>query len=163
MDIRRALPADLPAVAEIYGREAREGHATFDLEPRPMRLWEEKLAGDDHVLVAEHDGAVVGYATSSPFRPKPAYGHTRESTVYVAPGHQGLGTGRALYDALLARLADDGVHLVVAAVALPSPASLSLHRACGFEEVGTMREVGRKHDRWVDVMWLQKLVGRDLR
>jgi len=158
MDIRRALPADLPAVAEIYGREAREGHATFDLEPRPMELWQEKLAGDDHFLVADHDGTVIGYATSSPFRPKPAYRHTRESTVYVAPGHQGLGTGRALYDALLARLADDGVHLVVAAVALPNPASLALHLACGFEDVGTMREVGRKHDRWVDVAWLQKLL-----
>jgi phosphinothricin acetyltransferase len=158
MQIRDATEADLPAVAEIYGREAREGHATFDLEPRPRALWEEKLADDDHFLVAEHDGHVIGYATSSPFRPKPAYRHTRESTVYVAPGHQGLGTGRALYDALLARLADDGVHLVVAAVALPNPASLALHRACGFEQVGTMREVGRKHDRWVDVAWLQRLL-----
>jgi phosphinothricin acetyltransferase len=129
MDIRRALPADLPAVAEIYAREAREGHATFDLEPRPTQLWEEKLASGDHFLVAEHEGAVIGYASSAPFRPKPAYEHTRETGVYVAPGHQGLGTGRALYDALLALLAADGVHLVVAAVALPNDASLALHRA----------------------------------
>ncbi|NYE38812.1 phosphinothricin acetyltransferase [Nocardioides cavernae] len=158
MDIRRALPADLDAVSAIYGREALEGHATFDVEPRPMAVWQEKLAGDDHFLVAEHDGEVVGYATSGPYRPKPAYGRTRESTVYVAPGHQGLGVGRALYDVLLAALADDGVHLVVAAVALPNPGSLALHRACGFEEVGTMREVGRKHDRWIDVMWLQRVL-----
>ncbi len=160
MDIRRALPADLDTVANIYGREAREGHATFDVEPRPTTWWEEKLAAtDDHFLVAEHQGRVVGYATSGAFRPKPAYRHTRESTVYVAPGHQGLGTGRALYDALLAGLADDGVHLVVAAVALPNPASLALHRACGFEEVGVMREVGRKLGRWVDLAWLQKVLG----
>ncbi|QSF59136.1 GNAT family N-acetyltransferase [Nocardioides sp. zg-1228] len=162
MDIRRALPADLPAVAAIYAREAREGHATFDLEPRPMELWEERLAASgprDHFLVAEHEGAVAGYATSSPFRPKPAYSHTRETTVYVAPGHQGRGVGRRLYDALLARLTDDGVHLVVAAVALPNDASLALHRACGFEEVGVMREVGRKHDRWIDVAWMQRVVG----
>ena len=158
MQIRPARAADLPAVAAIYAREAREGHATFDHEPRPLDVWEEKLADDDHFLVAEHDGGVVGYATSSRFRPKPAYLHTRESTVYVAPGHQGLGTGRALYDALLALLVDDGVHLVVAAVALPNPGSLALHRACGFEEVGTMREVGRKHDRWIDVTWLQKVL-----
>ncbi len=162
MDIRRALPADLPAVAEIYGREAREGHATFDHEPRPMELWEQRLAATgvgEHFLVAEHEGAVVGYATSVHYRPKPAYGHTRESTVYVAPGHQGLGVGRGLYDALLALLADDGMHLVVAAVALPNPGSLALHRACGFEDVGTMREVGRKFDRWIDVVWLQRVLG----
>lgn len=159
MDIRRALPADLPALAEIYGREAREGHATFDLEPRPMELWEEKLAHDDHVLVAEHEDVVIGYASAAPYRPKPAYDRTRETGVYVAPGHQGLGTGRALYDALLALLADDGVHLVVAAVAQPNEASMALHRACGFEEVGTMREVGLKHGRWIDVTWLQRVLG----
>ena len=159
MDIRRALPADLATVGEIYAREARKGHATFDHEPRPMELWEEKLAGEDHFLVAEHEGLVVGYATSSPFRPKPAYVHTRETTVYVAPGHQGLGTGRLLYDALLALLSDEGVHLAVAAVAQPNDASMALHRACGFEVVGTMREVGRKHDRWIDVTWLQKVLG----
>ncbi|WP_210429050.1 GNAT family N-acetyltransferase [Nocardioides eburneiflavus] len=160
MDIRRALPADLPAVAAIYGREAREGHATFDLEPLPMALWEEKLSAEgDHLLVADLEGTVIGYASSAPFRPKPAYGHTRETTVYVAPGHQGLGTGRALYDALLALLADDGVHLVVAAVALPNPASLALHRGCGFEEVGVMREVGHKQGRWIDLAWWQRRLG----
>jgi phosphinothricin acetyltransferase len=158
MEIRSAVAADLPDVAAIYDREAREGHATFDLEGRPMELWEEKLAGDGHFLVAQHEGQVIGYASSAPFRPKPAYRHTRETGVYVAPGHQGLGTGRALYDALLALLADDDVHLVVAAVALPNEASLALHRACGFEEVGTMREVGRKTDRWIDVTWLQKVL-----
>jgi L-amino acid N-acyltransferase YncA len=156
MKIRAATAADLPAVFEIYAREAREGHATFDDEPRPMWAWEERLRSEDHLLVAEHEGAVIGWTTSSSFRPKPAYRHTRESAVYVAPGHQGLGTGRALYDALLGLLADDGVHLVVAAVALPNPASLALHHACGFEEVGVMREVGHKHGRWIDLAWLQR-------
>ncbi len=160
MQIRPAVDADLPADAEIYGREAAQGHATFDEAPRPLALWEAKLAATaDHFLVAEHEGEVIGYATSGAFRPKPAYRHTRESTVYVAPGHQGLGTGRALYDELLGLLEADGVHLVVAAVALPNPASLALHRACGFEQVGVMREVGRKFDRWIDLAWLQRLLG----
>ena len=161
MDIRGAHAADLPEVAAIYGREALEGHATFDLEPRPMSTWEERLAASDpgeHFLVAEHEGTVIGYATSMPYRAKPAYLHTRETTVYVAPGHQGLGTGRRMYDALLALLADDGVHAVVAAVAQPNPGSLALHLACGFTEVGTMREVGRKHDRWIVITWLQKVL-----
>lgn len=153
MDIRRAVPADLPAVAAIYGREAREGYATFDHEPRPIEFWEEKLAGPDHVLVAEHDGEVVGWVSSAPYRPKPAYLHTRETTVYVVPGHQGLGVGRQMYDALLALLRADGVHAVVAGVALPNPASQGLHEACGFEQVGVMRQVGRKLDRWIDLAW----------
>ncbi len=162
MDIRRAHPVDLPAVAAIYGREALEGHATFDLEPRSMPQWEERLAAGgpgEHFLVAAEHGAVVGYATSIAYRSKPAYLHTRESTIYVAEAGQGRGTGRALYDDLLARLVADRVHLVVAAVALPNPASLALHRACGFEEVGTMKQVGRKHGRWIDVVWLQRLLG----
>ena len=161
MDIRRAVPADLTVVAGIYEREAVEGHATFDHEGRSMEMWTEKIAvPGDHVLVAEHEGTVVGYASSASYRPKPGYRHTRETGVYVAPGHQRLGTGRALYDALLGLLADDGVHLVVAAVALPNPGSLALHRGCGFEEVGTMREVGRKFDRWIDVTWLQRVLDR---
>ncbi|QSR30944.1 GNAT family N-acetyltransferase [Nocardioides sp. S5] len=159
MQIRAATAADLPAVAAIYGREALEGHATFDVEPRPTSTWKERLAAtDDRFLVADHEGTVIGYATSMPYRAKPAYLHTRETTVYVAPGHQGLGTGRRMYDALLALLADDGVHVVVAAVAQPNPGSLALHRACGFTEIGTMREVGRKHDRWIDITWLQKVL-----
>lgn len=158
MDIRRALPADLPAVAGIYDREAREGHATFDVEGRPMHLWEERLASGDPFWVADLDGTVVGYTTAVPYRPKPAYRHTRETGIYVAPGQQGRGVGRALYDVLLPALAADGVHTVVAAVALPNPGSLALHRACGFEQVGVMREVGRKQDRWIDLVWLQKLL-----
>ncbi|MFM6850453.1 MAG: N-acetyltransferase family protein, partial [Terrabacter sp.] len=64
MQIRPASADDLPAVAAIYAREAREGHATFDLEGRPMQLWEDKLGAGDHFLVAEHEEAVIGYATS---------------------------------------------------------------------------------------------------
>jgi L-amino acid N-acyltransferase YncA len=161
MDTRRAVPADLAEVSAIYALEALHGHATFDLEPRPDAAWQERLAADgpgNHFIVAVHEDRVVGYATSGPYRPKPAYAHTRETTIYVAPGHQGSGFGRRLYDDLLARCAADGVHLAVAAVALPNPGSVALHRACGFEEVGTMREVGRKFDRWVDVLWLQKLL-----
>lgn len=159
MRIREAVRADLPVVARIYEREAREGHATFDVEGRPMGLWQEKLdATGDHFLVAEETGVVVGWASSAVFRPKPAYVHTRETGVYVAPEAQGRGVGRALYDDLLARLGDDGMRVVVAGVALPNPASLALHAACGFEEVGVMRQVGRKFDRWIDLAWLQKVL-----
>lgn len=164
MLIREATAPDLPGVVAIYDAEVRGGVATFDLEPRPASAWEARLGSTevgDHFLVAERAGEVVGYATSSAYRPKAGYQHTRETTIYLAPSAQGQGLGRRLYGDLLARLAADGVHLALAAVALPNPASLALHRACGFEEVGVMREVGRKHDRWIDVLWLQNLLGAD--
>jgi len=161
MTVRPATEDDLPAVAAIYDHEVAAGVATFDLEPRPLSAWRERLASTevgDHVLVLEVDGAVAGYATSSAYRPKAGYRHTRETTIYLSPAAHGRGLGRSLYDALLGLLVGDGVHLALAAVALPNPASLALHRACGFEEVGVMREVGFKHDRWIDVLWLQRLL-----
>ena len=93
--------------------------------------------------------------TPSAYRPRPAYARTRETSVYLAADARGRGLGRLLYDALLARLRDDGVHTAVALVALPNDASLALHRACGFAQVGVLREVGRKFGRWVDTAWLQ--------
>ena len=161
MLIRPATASDLPEIAAIYADEVHTGVATFDLEPRPLEAWEDRLASTepgDHLLVAEDVGEVVGYASSWAYRPKAGYRHTRETTVYLAPGWPGRGVGRAMYDDLLARLAADGIHLALAAVALPNPASLALHRACGFEEVGVMREVGRKFERWIDVMWLQRIL-----
>jgi phosphinothricin acetyltransferase len=159
MLIRAATAPDLPAVAAIYAREVQEGIATFDLEPRPLEAWEARLASGekgDHLLVAEQGGEIHGYAYSSAYRPKAGYRHTRETTIYLAAGAQGQGVGRRMYGDLLGRLAADGMHLAVAGIALPNPGSLALHRALGFDEVGVMREVGRKFDRWIDVLWLQK-------
>jgi L-amino acid N-acyltransferase YncA len=163
MLIRPATASDLPAVAGIYEHEVRTGIATFDLEPRPIAVWESRLASTepgDHLLVAAADGEVHGYAQSSAYRPKAGYRHTRETSIYLAAGAQGQGLGRRMYGDLLDRLVADGVHLAVAGIALPNPASLALHRAFGFEDVGVMREVGRKLDRWIDVLWLQKPLGQ---
>jgi L-amino acid N-acyltransferase YncA len=162
MTVRPATADDLTAIAAIYDQQVATGVATFDLDPRPLTAWQERLASTepgDHLLVMSADGIVGGYATSSAYRPKAGYRHTRETTIYLAPHAQGRGWGRRLYDGLLDRLVADGMHLALAAVAMPNPASLALHRACGFEDVGTMREVGRKHERWIDVLWLQKRLG----
>jgi phosphinothricin acetyltransferase len=162
MLIRPATSSDLPGIAAVYDHEVETGVATFDLEPRPMSAWETRLASTDrgdHLLVAEDDGRVVGYASSSPYRPKGGYRHTRETTIYLVEGAQGRGIGRRMYGDLLDLLVADGMHLALAAVALPNPASVALHRAFAYDEVGVMREVGRKHDRWIDVLWLQKRLG----
>ncbi|SDD91919.1 GNAT family N-acetyltransferase [Nocardioides lianchengensis] len=157
MPVRSATAADLPAIKAIYDGQVAGGIATFDLEPPPVSYWEHRLASTDrgdHLLVADEDG-VVGYAYSSAYRPRPAYRHTRETSVYVDPAAHGRGLGRALYDELLRRLRTDGMRTAVAVVALPNPGSRALHRACGFEPVGVLREVGHKFDRWIDTEWWQ--------
>jgi len=159
MTIREATESDLTAIAAIYGHEARTGIATFDTEPRSIDRWRDHLESTDpgdHLLVATDEEVIVGYAHSSAYRPKPCYAATRETSIYLAAEAQGQGLGRQMYDDLLGWLVADGIRTVVAAVALPNPGSLALHRACGFEEVGVMRDVGRKFDRWIDVLWLQK-------
>jgi phosphinothricin acetyltransferase len=160
--IRPATDADLDGVAAIYAHEVLTGHATFDIVPPPRAVWERRLASEhpgDHFLVAERHGRVVGFAYASAYREKGAYAGTRETTIYLDPAASGRGLGRRLYGDLLQRMAASGVHTALACLAIPNEASEALHRACGFEPVGVMREVGRKFDRWIDVGWWQKRLG----
>lgn len=111
-----------------------------------------------HFLVAEDGGRLLGYAHSSVYRPRGGYARTRESTVYLAPDAQGRGVGRALYADLLDRLRADGMHAVLAVIAVPNEASVALHQAFGFQLVGTLTEVGHKLGRWRDVQFWQLLL-----
>jgi phosphinothricin acetyltransferase len=157
-DVRAATDADLAGAAAIYDAEVRAGISTFDLEPPPLSYWQHRLDSTepgDHFLVAHDGGEIVGFAYSSAYRPRPGYRLTRETSVYLAEGARGQGLGRRLYDDLLGRLDADGIHVALALIALPNPASVALHVACGFEHLGTMREVGRKFDRWLDTAWYQ--------
>jgi L-amino acid N-acyltransferase YncA len=161
MPVRRAISADLPRIAAIYDEQVRTAISTFDVDPAPLSYWEARLGSSepgDHLLVATVDGQVAGYAYSSAYRPRPAYGRTREVSVYLDVSARGQGLGRALYDDLLTRLVADGVHQVLAVIALPNDASETLHRSCGFERVGVLPEVGRKFDRWIDTaLWSRTL------
>jgi L-amino acid N-acyltransferase YncA len=160
--IRPAVDGDLSDIAAIYAHEIVNSIATFDLEPPTRTYWEQRLAGaqrGDHLLVAvDTDDDVVGYAYSWSYRPRPAYFLTRETSIYLDPSVRGRGIGRLLYPALLDTMAASGVHTAVALVAQPNPASVALHKACGFEHVGTMREIGYKFGRWVDVEWYQRML-----
>jgi L-amino acid N-acyltransferase YncA len=159
---REATENDLDAIAAIYSHEVEHSIATFDLEPPDRQYWLDKLAGDhpgDHLLVAvDEDDTVVGYAYSWSYRPRPAYSLTRETSIYLDSKVRGKGVGKILYPALLQTMAISGVHTAVALVALPNPGSQALHEACGFELVGTMREVGYKFDQWISVAWYQKML-----
>ena len=159
--VRPATPADLAGAAAIYDEQVRTGISTFDLEPPPASYWQHHLESTepgDHFLVAADDGEVVGFAYSSAYRTRPGYRLTREVSVYLAERARGQGLGRRLYDDLLDRVRADGIHVALALVAVPNPASVALHEACGFEHLGTMREVGRKFDRWLDTAWYQLLL-----
>ena len=158
MIIRAALAGDLSAVAEIYAAEVRDGQATFDTDPPSVESWRAKLDSahrGDHFLVVEEQGRVLGFAYSSSYRDRGAYDHTRETTIYLHSEATGRGLGRSLYDDLLARLRESGMHVALACISLPNDASEALHRRCGFQRIGVMREVGRKFDRWIDVAWWQ--------
>ena len=160
--VRPAIDDDLRDIAAIYNHEIANSIATFDLDPPTLNYWQEKLRGahpGDHLLVAvDKDDDVVGYAYSWSYRPRPAYNSTRETSIYLDPSVRGQGIAKRLYPALLETLAGSGVHTAVALVALPNPGSERLHVACGFEHVGTMREVGNKFDQWIDVAWYQKML-----
>lgn len=158
--IRTATEADLVAMARVYTEAALTSVATFDVDPQPPEHFAARVASrrpGDHVVVAEEGGVVVGMAYAVPYRPRPAYDLTRETSVYLGPAARGRGLGRQLYAELLRRVDGDGIHVCLAVIAQPNPASEALHRSVGFEPVGTLREVGRKFDRWVDTALWQRI------
>ena len=156
--IRPASGRDIGAMNEIYNDAAVNTTASFDLEPRGD---EEARAlflahGPAYpLLAAEQDGLVVGWASLSPFAPRRGYRYTVEDSVYVRRDRRGQGVGRALLAALIEAAAALGYRAIVAKVADHNEASLALHRSAGFAPVGTLRAVGRKFGRWLDVDLLE--------
>lgn len=157
--IRDASTADAAAIAALYNPYVRETVVTFeydevapeDIGSRILRVQEFDLPW----LVLEDEGSVIGFAYAAPYRPRPAYLHSVETTIYLADGASGRGLGRELYDALIDRLRSSHAHSAISLIALPNDASTALHLATGWSEVGQLREVGRKFDRWIDVAYYQ--------
>lgn len=157
--ITDATEADLAQVAEINAWYVEHTVATFETTPRPLESWQQKLADGDPFLVASEGPLVLGYAYSGQFRERAAYHLSHETTVYLRPGGYGrTGLGTQLYTALLDRLRDRGLHTALALVALPNEASVRLHLRCGFVHAGTIREVGDKHGRLIDVGMYQAML-----
>lgn len=160
--IRPATLADLPALTTIYNHYVLQTTITFDLRPflpDERRGWfdEHGTTGRHRMLIAESgDGTPIGYATTSRWRPKPAYDTTVEASVYCHPDATGQGVGTSLYAAIFESLAGADVHRVVAGISLPNAASVRLHERFGFTLVGGFQEVGRKFDRYVDVAWFER-------
>jgi phosphinothricin acetyltransferase len=162
--LRPATAADLGAIAGIFAHYVTSSVTTFEEAPPDVAHWRARLRRQAEsglpFLVADVTGTVAGYAYASPWRPQPAYRHTVEDSVYLAPGRRGRGLGRLLLDGLLAGCAAAGARQVIAVIAdTGDPASLALHRACGFTDAGRLREVGGKHGRVIDTVLLQRPVG----
>ncbi len=160
-DVRPGVPGDLQALTDIYNHFVRSSHVTFDVDELTLeqrRSWLAHYAdtGPHRLLVAADGDEVLGYATSSPFRPKPGYVTTVETTVYCRPDATGRGVGSALYGALFAALDGEDLHRAYAGVALPNDTSIGLHERHGFRAIGTFNEVGRKFGRYWDVRWFER-------
>jgi phosphinothricin acetyltransferase len=164
--IRHAEPADLPTLNDVYNHYISTTPITFDIEPWTLDKRQEWFghyhASGRHqlfVAVATSPHEVVGYASSSVFRPKAAYETSVETSVYLSPGWTRLGVGGKLYERLFASLAREDVHRAFAGITLPNPASVALHERFGFRPIGVFTHAGRKLDQYWDVIWYEKRLG----
>lgn len=161
MQARLATIDDAEATRQIYNIEVTESTVTFDLVPRTLdeqRSWITARSGAHAVLVAEDAGEVVGFASFSPYRDRPAYSTSVEDSVYVRRDQRGKGVGKMLLTELVALARSHGFHAMIARIVGGHDASIALHEALGFVIVGTEREIGRKFGRWLDVVEMQLLL-----
>jgi phosphinothricin acetyltransferase len=159
--IRPATPADVPAIAAIYGHHVLHGFGTFEEVPPSDREIANRLsavqAAGHPYLVATSDDVVLGFAYAAPFRPRAAYRYTVEDSIYIAPEAVGRGVGRALLSAVIAACEALGKRQMIAVIGdSANAASIGLHTALGFEHSGVGRSVGFKHGRWVDIVYMQR-------
>jgi L-amino acid N-acyltransferase YncA len=159
MEIHDATHTDLPAILAIYNEVIATSTAVFSDQPVTLETQREWLDGRRAagypVIVACQDGAVAGFASYGDFRAWPGYRHTVEHSVYVAAGRRGQGVGRQLVLELLERARRAGKHVVIAGIDAHNDASLRMHEALGFRQVGNLPEVARKFDRWLDLVFLE--------
>ena len=161
MQLRPALPEDLPAIQAIYAHHVLHGLASFEEEPPPLeeirRRYDDVLKRGLPWLAADFGGVLAGYGYCAPYRSRTAYRYALEDSVYVRHGSEGRGVGSALLDALIERCEALGYRQLVAVIGdSANAASINLHASFGFLRVGTLRSVGFKLGRWVDSVLMQR-------
>ena len=162
--IEPATPADAAGIARIYAHHVLHGTATFEIDPPDVaeiaaRMDRLRAAGMPWLVARDGEGRLLGYAYAGPFHVRAAYRHTAENTIYIRRDKLGQGLGTALLAALLAACEACGVRQVIALIAGTEPASVALHAKAGFVEVGRLKGVGRKHGKWIDVLYMQRALG----
>jgi L-amino acid N-acyltransferase len=163
MPVRPAVPADLPGILEIYNDAVLHTTATYDYEPRTLehrRQWFEERQREGYpVLVAvDEDGRVEGWSALNPFHARVGYRFTAENSVYVAADRRGRGLGGQLLGPLVEAGRARGLHAIIAAIDATNEPSLRLHARFGFEKVGHFKQTGFKFGRWLDVVYMERLL-----
>jgi phosphinothricin acetyltransferase len=155
VNIRVAQPQDAAACAAVYERYVLDSAVSFEEEPPDDLEMRARMQAAHLWLVAEHDGAVVGFAYGARHQDRAAYRWAAGVSVYLDAAHHRRGIGRALYRELIDALADAGFRTLVAGVTQPNDASNGLHESLGFTRIGTYARIGFKHGSWHDVLWLK--------
>ena len=158
--VRLATPSDLPGIQEIYNEAVKTTTATYDYEPRSpeyRQRWFEQHQADGYPVFVAVDAAVrvVGWSALNKYHDRVGYRFTSENSVYIAADQRGRGLGRLLLAPLIAAARQRGLHALIAAIDAQNTASIRLHAAFGFEQVGLFKEVGFKFDRWLDVLYME--------
>lgn len=161
LTLRPYRAEDLAALTELVNHYVRESPFTFQLQAfslEEQQAWvnEHGDRGPHRILVAGAEAGVVGFASSSRYRPRGAYETSVETSVYLAPAWTGRRVGSRLYSALFEALAGEEVHRAYAVITMPNPASVALHERFGFRQAGYFSEQGRKFGRYWDVAWFEK-------
>lgn len=163
--IRPATSDDIPAITEIYAEAVTSGTASFELtvpdESEMAARFSALTTAGYPYLAFENDSELLGYAYAGAYRARPAYRWCLENSIYMAPGARGRGYGRMLLRELIGASAARGFRQMLAVIGdTDNAASIALHRACGFAHVGTFRDVGWKHGRWLDTVLMQLPLGK---
>ncbi|HET9810624.1 MAG TPA: GNAT family N-acetyltransferase [Sphingomicrobium sp.] len=164
IQVRGAAAGDSGRIAQIYAHHVLHGTATYDLDPPGAEDMRSKVLHFAErgwpFLVAESEGAVVGFAYAAQFRERAAYAFACENSIYLDPGWTGRGVGRMLLDELCVRAEHAGFRQMIAVIGGAEPASVALHEACGFQTVGCLSAAGWKHGRWLDTVYMQRALGQ---
>src|SRR2546423_1600461 len=163
MQVRPANRKDLPEILEIYNEAVLNTTASYDYEPRTLEhrttWYEERVKAHYPIFVAEDGkGQVVGWSALNPFHSRIGYQFTAENSVYVAAEQRGKGIGKLLMPPLIDGAKARGLHAIIAAIDAQNEASIRLHARFGFEKVALLKEVGFKFNRWLDVVYMERLI-----
>jgi L-amino acid N-acyltransferase len=161
--VRRALRGDLPGILEIYNHAVIHTTATYDYEPRTLEqrvAWFEAHEAENFpVFVAtDEQGGIVGWSSLNRHHDRPGYRFTAENSIYVVEPARGRGLGGKLMAPLITAASDRGLHVILAVIDAQNVSSIRLHRRFGFEQAGLLKQVGYKFDRWLDVIFMQRLL-----